>query len=146
MPQGGGTAQFLPLDLASLESTKAFADAVNKMSEPLQVLMCNAGIMTPPFSLTVDGYESQFQCNYLSHYFLTMLLVDRLKASPDGARVVNVSSISAAASASLCDGGALLAGRFHPVRRGQRLPLREHPNLAPPSDLTARGGDGSHLT
>jgi len=60
------------------------------------VLMCNAGIMTPPFSLTGDGYESQFQVNYLSHYYLTMLLVDKLKASPDGARVVNISSISAA--------------------------------------------------
>ena len=66
------------------------------MSEPLAVLMCNAGIMTPPFSLTQDGYESQFQCNYLSHYYLTMLLVDKLKASPDGARVVHLSSISAA--------------------------------------------------
>ena len=51
----------------------------------------------------------------------------------------------AAGAASLCDGGALLAGRFHPVRRGQRLPLREQPNLAPPSDLASRGGDGSQL-
>ena len=94
--KGKGKLVFVPLDLASLESTKAFANAITEMSEPLAVLMCNAGIMTPPFSLTQDGYESQFQCNYLSHYYLTMLLVDKLKASPDGARVVHLSSISAA--------------------------------------------------
>lgn len=93
-PKGAGKLVFVRLDLASLESTKAFADAIGKMSEPIAVLLCNAGIMTPPFTLTGDGYESQFQCNYLSHYYLTMLLVDQLKASPDGARVVNVSSIS----------------------------------------------------
>lgn len=49
-------------------------------------------------------------------------------------------SEAAAAAASLCDSGALLAGRFHPVRRGQRLPLREHPSLAPTNDITSRGG------
>ena len=81
-----GKLAFVRLDLASLESTREFADAINKMSEPLAVLMCNAGIMTPPFALTGDGFESQFQINYLSHYYLTMLLVDKLKASPDGER------------------------------------------------------------
>lgn len=95
-PKGKGKLVFVPIDLASLDSTKKFADAITKMSEPLAVLMCNAGIMATPFSLTGDGYESQFQCNYLSHYYLTMLLVDKLKASPDGARVVAISSISAA--------------------------------------------------
>ena len=93
-PKGKGNLVWAKLDLASLKSTKEFADAIMKMPEPLAVLMCNAGIMTPPFALTGDGYESQFQVNYLSHYYLTMLLVDKLKASPDGARVVNISSIS----------------------------------------------------
>ena len=98
VPEGTskGKLVFVPIDLTSLESTKAFANAIVEMSEPLAVLMCNAGIMTTPFVLTDDGYESQFQVNYLSHYYLTMLLVDKLKASPDGARVVNISSISAA--------------------------------------------------
>ena len=93
---GGKRLVFLKIDLASLESVKTFADAVAAMPEPLAVLMCNAGIMTVPFALTGDGFESQFQINYLSHYYLTMLLVDKLKANPDGARVVNQSSISAA--------------------------------------------------
>ena len=46
-PKGKGKLVFVPIDLASLESTKKFADAITKMSEPLAVLMCNAGIMTP---------------------------------------------------------------------------------------------------
>ena len=80
-PKGKGRLGWVALDLASLASTKEFADAINKMSEPLAVLMCNAGIMTPPFALTGDGYESQFQVNYLSHYYLTMLLVDKVRVS-----------------------------------------------------------------
>ncbi len=93
-PEGQGKLVFVKCDLASLQSTGEAAEAIARMPEPLAVLMCNAGIMTPPFRLTGDGFESQFQVNYLSHYYLTMLLVDKLKAAPDGARVVNVSSIS----------------------------------------------------
>ena len=37
-PKGKGKLVFVPLDLASLESTKAFANAITKMSEPLAVL------------------------------------------------------------------------------------------------------------
>jgi len=29
--------------------------------------------------LTADGYESQFQVNYLSHFLLTQLLLPKLK-------------------------------------------------------------------
>jgi hypothetical protein len=43
---------------------------------------------------------------------------------------------AAAIAASLCDTGALLAARFHPVRRGQRLPRKD--SLAPSADLTLR--------
>ena len=93
-PEGKGKLVFVKCDLASLQSTKEAAEAILKMPEPIAVLMCNAGIMTPPFQLTGDGFESQFQVNYLSHYYLTMLLVDKLKAAPDGARVINISSIS----------------------------------------------------
>ena len=95
-PKGKGKLVFVQIDLSSLESVKSFANTIMEMTEPLAVLMCNAGIMTTPFTLTGDGFESQFQINYLSHYYLTMLLVEKLKANPDGARLVNISSISAA--------------------------------------------------
>lgn len=50
------------LDLASLSSVRAFARAFNARGLPLNVLVCNAGIMAPPKRLeTEDGLEQQFQ-------------------------------------------------------------------------------------
>lgn len=48
--------------------------------------------MAPPYELTVDGYESQFAVNHLGHFQLTRELLPLLQASPEGGRVVNVSS------------------------------------------------------
>lgn len=38
-----------------------------------------AAIMRAPYQITQDGYESQFQVNYLANFFLTQLLLDRMK-------------------------------------------------------------------
>ena len=35
--------------------------------------------MFPPYRETEDGYESQMQMNYLSHFYLTQFLLDKLK-------------------------------------------------------------------
>jgi NAD(P)-dependent dehydrogenase (short-subunit alcohol dehydrogenase family) len=67
----------LPLDLASLSSTRAFADAVvNELAgAKLASLAANAGVQLPgPLRLTADGYEETFQANLLSHG----VLIDRL--------------------------------------------------------------------
>jgi retinol dehydrogenase-12 len=55
------------------------------------VLVNNAGVGGQR-GLTADGFEVHFGVNHLGHFALTMLLLDRLKASGPGARVVNVSS------------------------------------------------------
>ena len=50
------------IDLASLASVRAFAADFNARGLPLEVLVCNAGIMAPPERIeTVDGLEQQFQ-------------------------------------------------------------------------------------
>jgi NAD(P)-dependent dehydrogenase (short-subunit alcohol dehydrogenase family) len=83
-----GDAQIRELDLADLDSVRAFAAGV---SEPVDLLINNAGVMAPPRRLTKDGFESQFGTNHLGHFALTGLLLARLLAAPDP-RVVTVSS------------------------------------------------------
>jgi NAD(P)-dependent dehydrogenase (short-subunit alcohol dehydrogenase family) len=79
------------LDLADLDSVRAFADGISADDVPVDVLVNNAGVMMPPRSLTKQGFESQLGGNHLGHFALTGLLLDRLRAGRD-ARVVTVSS------------------------------------------------------
>ncbi len=80
------------LDLANLASVRKAAATVAK--EPrLDVLINNAGIMIPPYELTLDGFESQFGVNHLGPFALTGLLLDKLRATTD-ARVISTASIA----------------------------------------------------
>jgi retinol dehydrogenase-12 len=88
---GRDAAGLLPLDLSSLNSVRACAEAFLVRDEPLHVLVNNAGVGGAR-GLTADGFEAHFGINHLGHFALTMLLLDRLKASGPGCRVVNVSS------------------------------------------------------
>lgn len=83
----------MALDLASLKSVRAFASGFNKKFKHLDLLINNAGIMMPPYTLTEDGFESQLAANYLGHFALTGLLLPLLNATP-GARVVTLSSLA----------------------------------------------------
>jgi NAD(P)-dependent dehydrogenase (short-subunit alcohol dehydrogenase family) len=74
------------VDLASLGSVRAAADAV---SEPLDLLVNNAGVMAPPYRRTVDGFESQLATNHLGPFLLTGLLLPQVR---DSGRVVAVAS------------------------------------------------------
>ncbi|XP_014663913.1 PREDICTED: retinol dehydrogenase 13-like [Priapulus caudatus] len=79
------------LDLASLDSVHKFSEEIHKEEEKIDVLINNAGVMmNPELSKTKDGFEEQWQVNYLSHFLLTHLLLDLLKAADRG-RIVNVS-------------------------------------------------------
>ena len=84
--QGQGTTEVRLLDLASLESVRAFASG---LSGPVDLLINNAGVMIPPLSRTADGFELQFGTNHLGHFALTNLLLPSIRA---GGRVVTVSS------------------------------------------------------
>ncbi|TSK31392.1 Retinol dehydrogenase 12 [Bagarius yarrelli] len=90
---GNGNVVVRHLDLASLISVRQFAQEYISTEDRLDILINNAGVMMCPYSLTVDGYETQFAVNHLGHFLLTVLLLDMLKKSAPS-RVVNVSSIA----------------------------------------------------
>ncbi|MEU7278054.1 oxidoreductase [Streptomyces sp. NPDC045431] len=82
-----------PLDLADLDSVRAFADRLRADHPRLDVLVNNAGVMAPPRSLSPQGHELQFAVNHLGHFALTGLLLDLLSAGRDP-RVVTVTSLN----------------------------------------------------
>jgi NAD(P)-dependent dehydrogenase (short-subunit alcohol dehydrogenase family) len=79
-----GETEVRRLDLADLESVRAFAD---EWDGELDVLVNNAGIMAVPEQRTKDGFEMQIGTNHLGHFALTNLLLPRI-----GDRVVTVAS------------------------------------------------------
>ncbi|GMN32058.1 hypothetical protein TIFTF001_003520 [Ficus carica] len=86
----------MELDLSSMASVRKFASDYISSGLPLNILINNAGILAPPFSLSKDNIEVQFATNHLGHFLLTNLLLDTMKKtskknSKEG-RIVNVSS------------------------------------------------------
>jgi NAD(P)-dependent dehydrogenase (short-subunit alcohol dehydrogenase family) len=79
-----GSTEVRELDLASLESIRAFAAG---WDGEIDLLINNAGIMIPPLTRTADGFELQFGTNHLGHFALTNLLLEHVTG-----RVVTVSS------------------------------------------------------
>jgi len=82
------------IDLGSLASIRAFAQAFLTQQRSLDLLINNAGVMAlPTRQLTVDGFELQIGTNHLGHFALTGLLLPAIITSPS-ARIVTVSSIA----------------------------------------------------
>jgi NAD(P)-dependent dehydrogenase (short-subunit alcohol dehydrogenase family) len=83
------------LDLSSLKSVAALGDELDAEGRSIDILINNAGVMTPPQrQQTDDGFELQFGANHLGHFALTGHLLSLLRAAP-AARVVTVSSLAA---------------------------------------------------
>lgn len=84
------------LDLSSLKSVAALGEELNAEGRPIDILINNAGVMTPPERQeTHDGFELQFGTNHLGHFALTGHLLPLLRIA-GSARVVTVSSLAAA--------------------------------------------------
>jgi NAD(P)-dependent dehydrogenase (short-subunit alcohol dehydrogenase family) len=79
-----GVTEVRELDLASLDSVRAFASG---WASEIGLLINNAGVMVPPLTRTADGFELQFGTNHLGHFALTNLLLPHITG-----RVVTVSS------------------------------------------------------
>lgn len=83
--------RLMKCDLSSLESVRDFARTYLAEEHRLDVLICNAGLAWAPDVVTKDGFNSVIQPNYLGHFLLTNLLLDKLKACRPS-RIINVSS------------------------------------------------------
>ena len=88
---GSTQLDLLIADLSSLESVRALAAQVQQRYPRLDVLINNAGAAVPSRRLSADGIELTLAANHLGPSLLTLLLLDRLKASAPS-RIVNVSS------------------------------------------------------
>ena len=78
-------------DLAEYDSIVAAAAQIRALNTPIDMLICNAGIMELPELQQVNGIERQFAVNHLGHFILVNRLLDLVVAAPQG-RIVNVSS------------------------------------------------------
>ena len=88
---GNEDVHVLLADLASLQSVRAAAKDFRERFDRLDVLINNAATTVPTRTETVDGFETHYGVNYLSHYLLTRLLLDLLEQSAP-ARIVNVGA------------------------------------------------------
>ena len=94
--KAGGTAEFIAADLSTLAEVRRLADAVQKTTQRLDLLINNAGIGSGgPQGVrqeSADGYELRFAVNYLSGFLLAHLLLPLIEKSAP-ARIINVSSL-----------------------------------------------------
>jgi NAD(P)-dependent dehydrogenase (short-subunit alcohol dehydrogenase family) len=90
----GGDIEVRELDLASLDSVRAFAAKLAADHPVIDLLVNNAGVvLLGPRRTSADGFELQFGTNMLGHFALTGLLLGNLAAARE-ARVVSLSSIT----------------------------------------------------
>lgn len=93
---GRGSAEFLQADISAFAEVRRLADAVQRTTKRLDLLINNAGIGSGgpqgTRQTSADGHELRFAVNYLAGFLLTELLLPLLKASAP-ARIVNVSSL-----------------------------------------------------
>lgn len=83
-------------DFASLAEIRRLAGEILAAHDRLDLLVNNAGLFSPRFRRSADGYELTFAVNHLAPFLLTNLLLDRLKttaaANGGSVRIVTVAS------------------------------------------------------
>jgi NAD(P)-dependent dehydrogenase (short-subunit alcohol dehydrogenase family) len=92
----GGDTRGYVADLSSLDEVRRLADEVTANEQRLDVLVNNAGLVSPERQNSHDGIELTFAVNYVAPWLLTGRLLGLLERSAP-ARIVNVASIGQAA-------------------------------------------------
>lgn len=87
----GGETTPVACELSDFDSVVGCAEEVRSLATPIDILMCNAGIMALPELEQAYGLELQFVTNHLGHYLLIRHLLDQVIDAPAG-RIVLLSS------------------------------------------------------
>lgn len=87
-----GKVDVIELDLNSLQQVKETAEKILQNYSHLDVLVNNAGMMTPDLETTIDGFEKQIGVNYLGPFLLTMKLLPLIQKSEQG-RIIHLASM-----------------------------------------------------
>ncbi|XP_044485425.1 short-chain dehydrogenase TIC 32 A, chloroplastic-like [Mangifera indica] len=86
----------MALDLSSLKSVRKFVAEFESLKLPLNLLINNAGKFAHEHAISEDGIEMTFATNYLGHFLLSKLLLNKMietaKQTGVQGRIVNVSS------------------------------------------------------
>ena len=82
------------LELSNFDSIIECANTIAKLTLPIDILVCNAGINTFSDLELVNGIERTFAVNHLGHFLLVNRLMPLLRESRES-RIVHVSSKSA---------------------------------------------------
>jgi len=94
--RGSGRLQWLTMDLSSVKSAKAAAQAFLQKEDKLDILVNNAGMMASPYSETSEGLSTVMAANHLGPFVFTTTLLPVLEATAklpgSDVRVINVSS------------------------------------------------------
>ncbi|KAK2593725.1 short-chain alcohol dehydrogenase [Conoideocrella luteorostrata] len=129
-PGSKGRLEFLSLDLSDLTTIKSAVQQFTAKEKRLDVLVNNAGVMTPPKgSKGKQGHELQMVTNCLGPFLFTKGLVPILKEtaanSPAGSvRVIWASSIvtnlfSPTGGVKMGEDGAAVVSSMQPTNYGQ---------------------------
>jgi NAD(P)-dependent dehydrogenase (short-subunit alcohol dehydrogenase family) len=89
---GSDDVHVVSLDLADLSTVETCASEVLSRWDHLDVLVNNAGGIWSDRQVTAQGFEQTLGVNHIGPFFLTALLLDRLKGA-DAGRIVNLSSV-----------------------------------------------------
>ncbi|KAF7584629.1 short chain dehydrogenase family protein [Clavispora lusitaniae] len=98
-----GSLTFIHFDCCDLKSVEKCAQEFSDRERKLHILINNAGLMGVPFELTKDGYEIQYQVNFVAPFLFTLKLLPLLKdttTDSEPSRVICLSSVGHTAAKS----------------------------------------------
>lgn len=74
------------LDQSTSDGVKAFVQQLGQTTEKLDAALLNAGIITPTYSLTADGFEEMLQVNTVSTIFLATLILPMMTSTSESTK------------------------------------------------------------